>query len=273
MHMTITDRARTTAGRRPPAGHPVPVPPRGAHPANEASRSGYTLIELLAVMVIMGIIILIALAGYNSISRGAACRKAAENVEVALSLARQHAVSRNVPVLFLLLDANFNGRNSGADPSGIDISKIGPTRGRHYAIFDASNRVYLTGWTELPKGVVFDASYGSDAVRGRNVLVAPDDMFYNRAPPPGTSVAMIPFPGSSDTTRMVTLPGIAFKTDGTIRLRSTPGAPATITPLRVNLAEGTATSAGVVTIRPGGIKYGVKVSILGSAVAEENASP
>lgn len=260
--------SKVTPPRPAGAGHaadPLSRTSLGPRPVNEVSRSGYTLIELLAVMVIMGIIILIALAGYNSISRGAASRKAAENIEVSLSLARQHAVARNVPVLFLLLDADFNGRNSGADPSGIDISKIGPTRGRHYAIFDASNRVYLTGWTELPKGVVFDTTIPSSPDKGRNVLIAPDDMFWNRNPPGG---AVIPFPGSSNTNRLVSLPGIAFKTDGTIRMRGT-----TVTPLRVNVAEGTASSAGVVTLRPGGIKYGVKVSILGSAVAEENSSP
>jgi type II secretory pathway pseudopilin PulG len=214
-------------------------------------------------MVIIAIIMLIAVAAFTGISRAAAPRKAAENLETAISLARQYAVAKNRPVLFLLLDKDFNSRNSTVP----NISLIGPTRGRHYAAFDAAINVYVIGWTELPQGVVFDDTVVSSSTSGRNVLLSPDDMFYNRTPPPGP--AMIPFPGTSDTNCMVTLPGLAFKTDGTLRLRGTLSG-SSVFPLRVNVAEGSVDSAGVVTVRAGGLKCAVKVSMLGHAVAEAN---
>ena len=258
---------------------PIPLAPRGSgvgafsrtgSSTFPVSRSGYTLIELLAVMAIIAIIMLIAVAAYTGISRAAAPRKAAENIESALSLARQYAVAKNRPVLFLLLDGGFNARNAGTDPYGWDISTVGPTRGRHFATFDPSNRVYVTGWTELPQGVVFDQNSYSTPDPGRNVFSSPADMFYNRQPPPGP--AMIPFPRSEDTNRLVTLPGIAFKTDGTVYVRGgdTPGS------RRVNVAEGSVDSAGTVTVHLDPLnlkKYVVKVSMLGHAVVEENRNP
>lgn len=243
---------RLTSGK----GCAAPCPRR-------ASLLGYTLIELLAVMAIVVIIILIAVASYSGMTRAAAPRKAAENIEVALSLARQYAISKNTPVLFLILDDEFDGRNTAADAN---ISKIGPTRGRHYATFDPLNRVYVMGWTELPQGVVFDRDYAGVGQAGRNVIDTPADMFWDRK----TGKSMIPFPtgwgGTSDTNRLVSLPGVAFKTDGTVYVRpsDTPGS------RRINVAEGSVDAAGVVTVRSGGIKYGVRVSMMGHAAVEDN---
>lgn len=236
--------------------------PGAANPSLFSSCSGYTLIELLAVMAIIAIIMAIAMTAYTSISRASAPRKAAENIESAISLARQYAVSRNSPVLFLFLDRDFNSLNAAVP----NIDKYGPTRARHYAVFDPSNRVYVTGWKELPPGVVLDSDYPSSAAAGRNVLSSAGDMFYDR----GTFRSMIPFPSSDpiDTNRLVKLPGIAFKSDGTVYTRTS--STTDMQPRRVNVAEGSVDAAGAVTVRSGGIKYGVKVSVLGHAAVEEN---
>lgn len=240
-----------------PASFVSPPAPSFLAP-HPSSRQGYTLIELLAVMSIITLIMVAAVAGFMGTSRKSASRKAAEEIETAISLARQYAVAKNKPVLFLILDGDFNSRNGSLDY----IESWGPTRGRHYAVFDPTNRTYVTGWRELPRGVVFDATYPNGS-GGRNVLATDNDMFYNRN---SASPAMIPFPGSADTNRLVTLPGVAFRTDGSVFVRGgdTTGS------RRINVAEGSVDAQGTVTVLSGGSKYGVKISMLGNAVMEPN---
>jgi prepilin-type N-terminal cleavage/methylation domain-containing protein len=224
---------------------------------------GYTLIELLAVMVIIGIIVAIALAAYTGMTRGTAARKAAENVETALALARQYAAARNTPVIFLVLDSGFDARPFNSSiPS---IASIGPTRARHYAIYSVTGKKYLTGWTELPNGVVFDSTTVPSATEGRNILAGdPQDLVYDRLGP----AAVVPFPGSSDTNKMVVMPGIIFRSGGTLHFRDGD----TTGYRRICIAEGSF-SGGTLTVRPGGIKYGVRVSPLGQSVVDVRLTP
>jgi prepilin-type N-terminal cleavage/methylation domain-containing protein len=230
---------------------------------------GYTLIELLAVMVIMGIIVAIALAAYTGITRGTSARKAAENVETALSLARQYASARNMPVIFLVLDSGFDTRPLNSSIPG--IANIGPTRARHYAIYSVAGEKYLTGWTELPKGVVFDNTYVSGGLEGRNILAGdPQDLIYDRSGP--AVEAVVPFPGSSDTNKMVVMPGIIFRSGGTLYFRDSGGTAETPVYKRICVAEGSY-SGGILTIRPGGIKYGVRTSPLGQSFVDVRLTP
>jgi prepilin-type N-terminal cleavage/methylation domain-containing protein len=229
-----------------------------------AGASGFTLIELLAVVAIIAMIMLIAVVGFTNIGRGTAAQKAAENIETTVALARQHAITRNVPVIVLFLDREFYTRN----PSCVGY---GPTnsQARFYAVFDASNRIYLTGWTELPPGAILDSDYPSTPTQGRNVLrqtSQPDLYGWNQnLPTPGP---WIPFPdaSSSSTNRMATLPGVAFRTDGSVYVRQndTPG------PRRICVAEGAVDGAGNVIRRPNGARYGVRVSPLGATTREDN---
>ena len=218
---------------------------------------GFTLIELLAVLAIIVMIMLVALVGFTNIGRGSAAQKAAENLETVVALARQHAITRNVPVILLFLDRDFDNRNA-------NCAGIGPTRARHYAVFDTVNRIYVTGWTELPPGVIFDSDYSprDPSNQGRNPLRTGADLIWNR----NTGNAMIPFPDSGATNCLVRLPGLAFRTDGSVYVRPND----TDVPRRICVAEGAVDSAGAVIRRPNGVRYGVKVSLLGASTREDN---
>ncbi len=67
-------------------------------------RRGFTLMELLTVMVIMSIVLATGVVSYVGARRGAELRGAAISVKTALSMARQHAVTkrRTTAVVFRL---------------------------------------------------------------------------------------------------------------------------------------------------------------------------
>jgi prepilin-type N-terminal cleavage/methylation domain-containing protein len=224
---------------------------------SQTTLSGFTLIELLAVVAIVVMIMLVAIAGFTNIGRGTAAQKAAEHIETVIALARQHAITRNVPVIVLFLDRDFDSRNSGCQG-------LGPARARNYAVFDTVNRVYVTGWTELPPGTILDSDYSppSPQTQGRNSLTVGADLIWNRS----TGNAMIPFPASGSTNLLVRVPGLAFRTDGSVYVRPND----TDIPRRICVAEGAVDSAGNVIRRPNGARYGVKVSMLGATTREDN---
>jgi len=218
---------------------------------------GFTLIELMVVMVIIAIVMVLAINGFGRIGRGSAPQKAAENIETTIALARQHAITRNVPVIVLFMDKDFFTRNGHCAGLGLTNSQ-----GRIYAVFDAANRFYITGWTELPPGVVFDSAAPASA--SRNLLTVANDMVWNR----NTGGNMIPFPSShtngvANTNILAQLPGLALRTDGSIYVRTgdTAGSRS------VCVAEGYIDNSGNVHTN-GASAYRVKVSPLGSTARE-----
>jgi prepilin-type N-terminal cleavage/methylation domain-containing protein len=258
--------SETNSWNSPLESAPVPKP-LGGRSSHDAANSttGFTLIELIAAMAIIALLLLVVSGAFTGMGRGASAQKAASDVAAALSQARQYAVAQNVPCLFVVLGPRFQDVNNTPPIPAY----IGPVRSAHYyAIFDPSNRTYLTGWTELPKGTVFDATQPSTS--GRNILATGNDadMLYCRTP----VARMIPFPGDGGGSRQVytnvTLPGIAFRTDGTVRLR-----PDTyFQSLRLYVAEGRVTdpSTGTVVLRPNGSKYSVSISPMGHVAVETN---
>lgn len=64
-------------------------------PIRKQNRPGFTLVELLTVVAIMGLLMAMSLPAYIKVSKGAALRSAVAQVRSTLSLARQYAIANN----------------------------------------------------------------------------------------------------------------------------------------------------------------------------------
>ena len=131
------------------------------------TRTGFTLIELLAVLFIIALVVGITVAGYTSISRNAAIDGATYELRTKLMLAKQYAVTKRVPVAFLVLDPRF------FTPDYPMVSGYERLNGRSYAIYDLKNKSYIQTWMELPDGIIWDNTTESpNTAEGVNILLA-----------------------------------------------------------------------------------------------------
>ncbi len=116
-------------------------------------RSGFTLVELLAVVGIMAIILFIALPSFESFKLRSSS-SAIPTLMSTLRLARQYAITHRQEVFVVFPD----GRGAYSPPG--EVTKAYTA----YAVI-ASNRAtdryeYITEWKTLPKGVFFHPSLG-----------------------------------------------------------------------------------------------------------------
>jgi prepilin-type N-terminal cleavage/methylation domain-containing protein len=103
------------------------------------SRRGFTLAELLAVIIIMAILMAVAVPGLRGLTKSAGLRGATLQVKTALDQARQHAISfrQDTGVLF---PAWAN------DPKTEDSKAY-----RAIAVYSTN---FLTDWQFLPAGIL-----------------------------------------------------------------------------------------------------------------------
>jgi type IV fimbrial biogenesis protein FimT len=92
---------------------------------------GFTLIEMMIAIAVLGLLLGLALPSFNDMIRNARVRAAAETYLGALNLARTEAIKRNVTVTFGLIDS---------DPKDISTTAptyvaTGTTSVRHWAVF------------------------------------------------------------------------------------------------------------------------------------------
>jgi prepilin-type N-terminal cleavage/methylation domain-containing protein len=71
-------------------------------------KKAFTLLELLVVMVIVAVISAIAIPMFMSVGKGVALRGAVSSVSANISLSRQWAISRRIPVGFLYATITTN---------------------------------------------------------------------------------------------------------------------------------------------------------------------
>lgn len=162
----------------------------------EANRTGFTLLELLVVIGLMGLMMAFAIPAFVSMNRGGALRSATFQLHSNLSLARQAAITtrQDVSVLFPDSDLNLNDGTRGMAYSA-------------YAVYGERDR-YMAEWISLPNGIVFHADWVPPEETGTNVR----NIFQQTAA--GFSVdAHFPFSNSSDTQSVL---GFTFRSNGTL---------------------------------------------------------
>ncbi len=161
---------------------------------------GFTLIELMVVLGIIGLITLFALPAFQGAGAGGRVRSAAFQMNTAVSLARQAAITRSHQVALLMPDADLNLNDETRELAYSAYALFGVTT-------VSAKRGYLSDWTRLPPGVVIDPNVEFySGVDRRNV--------FSEGIVDG-HVENVPFPyeGASDQ-GLVTL---TFRADGTLK--------------------------------------------------------
>ncbi|MDD5395524.1 MAG: GspH/FimT family pseudopilin [Thiothrix sp.] len=96
------------------------------------SEHGFTLIELIITIAIIGIAITLGMPGYGTWIQNTQIRTAAESIQNGLQLARGEAVRRNTPVQFVLTDSS---------PAEANVNSVtASTTGRNWVV-----RVFQSG--------------------------------------------------------------------------------------------------------------------------------
>lgn len=160
-------------------------------------RGGFTLVELLIVVVIMAIMIGVALPRFEDIGRGSKMRAATTELRSTLALARQWAIANREDVYVVVPDdktALYSGLSTNEYPKAL----------RSYAVYSRS-KGYIKDWTYLPGGVYFLDQYNSEQgnrpalpiciADNKNVL-RQTMLYYN--PDNG-----IPFPATNNNTKTI----------------------------------------------------------------------
>ncbi len=104
-------------------------------------RSGFTLIELMVVLGIIGLITLFALPAFQGAGRMPAMRSSVNTLRSTISLARQHAITQRT-VTHVVFPVNNAIVSDGAF--------------RSYNVYDTVAEEFLFEWRHLPQGIVFD---------------------------------------------------------------------------------------------------------------------
>ncbi len=109
---------------------------------------GFTLVELMVVIGLIGLLTMLAVPAFQSSNRGARLRTAVFQFNTTVSLARQTAITTRQRVLVVVPDD---------DPVlfGGNYNEYVRKAFRAYAIYGREDG-YLSEWRELPQGVVFD---------------------------------------------------------------------------------------------------------------------
>jgi len=126
--------------------------------------TGFTLIELLMVIGIMIVVMAAAVPAFRGLSRGSAMRSAVAQMRSTLSLARQHAITHNTTVRFVIAGPVDKGEN---EHDYTDYPEHVNKCLKTYAVYDFGRNQsdsqsgreddrYLSEWVSLPPGIVFD---------------------------------------------------------------------------------------------------------------------
>jgi prepilin-type N-terminal cleavage/methylation domain-containing protein len=231
-------------------GHRGPLPAHGG---------GYTLIELLCVMAIMGIVLLACMVGWTSLAHGSKFNKAVAEVECAISLGRQWAVAKNEPVIVVFVEpTSYATLNSDqAAPCGAGI-----------AVLAAKSRQWVKPLTVLDGAVFTTETLLPDA---RNVCgLADGDSWF-------LIYTNIPSMSSAGPTNRppVNMPGLAIKTDGSLHLTHGAANDPSCAPKGVSLAPGKCSGnefAGWTRVITGTRRTSVTVNMIGAVRVDEIAN-
>ncbi|MDB6033652.1 MAG: hypothetical protein JWM16_3990 [Verrucomicrobiales bacterium] len=179
-------------------------------------RDGFTLVEMLMVLVIIGLIISIALPGLKGLKRTNVEANANRQLLDDLALARQRAIvgRTTVHVVFVptnILDLNFT---SLPKPEQDQVERLKAGVFTTYALFverslgdqpGQPNYKYITTWKSLPEGMM---------IRQSEFNFDPPDVWRGISPPESRAFLylLLPFPSANGMNTLV--PQIAFGPHG-----------------------------------------------------------
>ena len=112
-------------------------------------KSGFSLAELLVVIVIMSVLAAVAMPAFNMMMGGTGIQGATQDVKAMISQARQYAIMNNTPTHFVIA-------SSDSLLSSDDQDKWM----RAYCVYDARKEQFVKAWKYLPDGIVFDTNDG-----------------------------------------------------------------------------------------------------------------
>ena len=160
-----------------------------------AQREGFTLIEMLVVIVIVGIMLALALPAVNNLMKSGGVSAASRHVSNTLNLARQYAITHRTKTRVVFPYSGTFGA------SGTDLAPVYQS----YAVYavGATPPAYVSKWEHLPLGTVF--------MNKNN----PNLSVINPPPPlDNLGTATFPFPNTNSTSVLATLAYIEFTPTG-----------------------------------------------------------
>jgi len=201
-----------------------------------ASRSAFTLIELMAVVALIGLMMLVAMPALQS-SKGSSLISAARQFSNDLNLARQYGIARNYRMRVVI------ATDKTIKDSGADLPDLVAMQYSAYAIFfqqriyswwvgNVANQpnkpygrdrwYYLQSWKFLPKGVIFDpADADLKSADGKGLLLPKTTVFFGPMASQnlwdGITRDELPFPyrnSDTDPSKGVEMAFIEFKANG-----------------------------------------------------------
>src|ERR1700689_5015034 len=107
---------------------------------------GFTLIEMLVVIVIVGILVSFALPAATTLMKSGGLNGAAREVANTLGLARQYAITHRTTTCVVFPFSVTTMGNPGSD--------VAPQY-QSYAVYDLGSASYISKWEHLPPGAVF----------------------------------------------------------------------------------------------------------------------
>lgn len=118
-------------------------------------QAGFTLAELLAVLLIIGIMLIVGLPAFMNLTNSSKLDAAANTVHSALKMARQHALTHNQPTYLVFHD----------DETAVEADRHMAYRAFSVFTIDLSTSpvtqdsgLFLNDWQTLPEGLVFEAA-------------------------------------------------------------------------------------------------------------------
>ena len=208
---------------------------------------GFTLVELLAVIAIIGIALVIAVPHIIGMTRGSGMNASVTELKSVLSLTRQWAITHREKTYVVFADG---GHFSGSRKNRGDMAY------HAYSVWGDRSQEYIREWSYLKTGVYFLPSNGKE--NGTNHSDDDKNPFNSTF---GTKSIDFPDPGSDPAF----LPAIGFRPDGTAFTEGK-----TPLQLEIYLGEGLITASvgrdniGVndLEFKPDGTVFGIEVSTI-----------